>query len=251
MRVAAVLRLLADAASSHICQPTHIPHRGSTVADLLDTIDHLDPRRARYVRGVLLSIDPAKQDEYGKKRATVACKDVYDSVSFMLNDRKAFGRALLEWFDKVCRIWRSFQQLEVRYRAIFEPKNEDLIPEEWEPLPEPQVLSAQAQGLAANGAVSERTSAKTSPNTKLGLADIAAQIWPAFLVTTTAGKLEPLKTGYVLLKAQAAAADRELSSHASPETNLDVHRTGRGQRWGIIPTNGANNTRERLDTFLS
>lgn len=251
MRVAAVLRLLADAASSHICQPTHIPHRGSTVADLLDTIDQVDPRRARYVRGVLLSIDPAKQDEYGKKRATVACKDVYDSVSFMLDDRKAFGRALLEWFDKVCHTWRSFQQLEVRYRALFEPKNEDLVPEEWEPLPEPPELPAQTKGQAANGTAPQGASTKPNPHMKIKLVHIAAQIWPAFLLTTTAGKLEPLKTGYVLLKAQAAAADREVNSHASPEANLSVHRMGRGQRWEIIPTNGANNTRERLDTFLS
>lgn len=248
--MAAVLRLLAEAAYSHICQPTHIPHSGTAVADLLDTIDQLDPRRASYVRSVLLGIDPGKQEDFGKKRATAASKDVYDYVSFMMDDRKAFGRALLEWFDKVCNTWRSFQQLEVRFQALFEFKNEDLVPEEWGPLPEPLVLAAQTQGHAVNGAAPDGTSTRPSPNVKLELDNIAAQIWPAFLVVTTAGKLEPLKVGYVLLKAQTAAADLELSSHASPETNLDIRRMGRGQRWEIVPTNGANNTRERLDTFL-
>ncbi|KAG6362821.1 hypothetical protein INS49_007915 [Diaporthe citri] len=159
-------------------------------------------------------------DEYGKKRATAASKDVYDSVSFMLDDRKAFGRALLAWFDKVCNTWRSLQQFENQGQA------------------------------AVNGAAPDGTDMKPNPNAKLELANIAAQVWPAFLVMTTAGKLEPLKAGYVLLKAQTAAADHELSSHAIPEMNLDIRRMGRGQRLGIIPTNGANNTRERLDTFL-
>lgn len=250
MRVAAVLRLLAKAASFHICQPIHLPHRGTTVADLLDTIDQLDPQRARHVRGILLNIEPGKQEDFGKKRATTSCQDVYNSVSFMLDDRKAFGRALLEWFDKVCNTWRSLQQFEVRYQALFEAKNEDLVPEEWEPLPAPILLPAQTQGQAVNGAAPDGTSVKPSPNIKLELADIAAQIWPVFLVTTTAGTLEPFKTGYVLLKAQAAAADKELSLYASPEPNLDTRRAGRGQRLEIISTNGANNTRERLDTFL-
>lgn len=250
MRVAAVLRLLAEAASSHICQPVHIPHRGTAVADLLDTIDRLDPRRARYVRSVLLGIDPGKQEEFGKKRATAASKDVYDSVSFILGDRKAFGRAMLEWFDKFCNTWRSFQQLEVRFQALFESKNEDLVPEEWGPLPESLVLPAQTHGHAVNGAAPDGASIKPTPIIKLELDNIAAQIWPAFLVVTTAGKLEPLKAGYVLLKTQTAAADKELSSHASPVADTDIRRMGRGQRWEIIPTNGANNTRERLDTFL-
>ncbi|KAI7788993.1 hypothetical protein LA080_005096 [Diaporthe eres] len=231
MRVAGVLRLLAEAASSHICQPIHIPHKGTAVADLLGTIDQLDPRRARYVRSVLLGIDPGQQEEFGKKRATTACKDVYDSVSFMLDDRKTFGRALLEWFDKVCNTWRSFQQLEVRYQALFESKNEDLVPEEWEPLPEPFVLPTQTQGQAVNGATPDGIYMKPNPKVKLELANIAAQIWPAFLVITTAGKLEPLKAGYVLLKTQTAAADQELSSHASPETNLDMHRADIAETW--------------------
>lgn len=250
MRVAAVLRLVAEAASSHICQPIHIPHRGNTVADLLDNIEQLDPERARHLRSVLLSIQPGKQDEYGKKLATTAFKSVYGAVNFMLDDSKAFGRALLEWFDKVSHAWRSFQQFEVRYQTLFEHENEDLIPEEWEPLPEPPVLPAQTQGQAANGAAPDGISVKPSSNVKLELAHIAAQIWPAFLLTNTDGKLEHFKAGYVLLKAQTAAADQELSSHVIPEANLDVHRLGRGQRRGIIPTNGANNTRERLDTFL-
>lgn len=250
MRVAAVLRLLAEAASSHICQPIHIPHRGTAVADLLDTIEQLDPQRARHIRGVLLNIEPGKHEEFGKKRATTACKDVYECVSFMLDDREAFGRALLEWFDKVRSIWRAFQQLDIRYQALFESKNEDLIPDEWEPLPEPLVLAVQAQDQAANGSAPDGTYVKPDPKVELQLADIAAQIWPAFLVTTTAGTLEPFKTGYVLLKAQAVAADKELSSLASSETNADVRRVGRGQRLEIISTNGANNTRERLDTFL-
>lgn len=250
MRVAAVLRLLAEAASSHICQPIHIPHRDTIVADLLDTIDHLDPQRAIHIRSVLLNIEPGKQEEFGKKRATTACKDVYDCVSFMLDDREAFGRALLEWFDKVRNTWRSFQQLDVRYQALFESKNEDLISDEWEPLPEPLVLVVQAQGQAVNGSAPDGTYVKPDPSIELQLADIAAQIWPAFLVTTASGTLEPFKTGYVLLKAQAAAADKELSLYASPEPNLDTRRVGRGQRLEIISTNGANNTRERLDTFL-
>lgn len=250
MRVAAVIRLLAEAASSHICQPIHIPHRGTAVADLLDTIDQIDPRRSRYVRSVLLSIDPAKQEVYGKKRATAASKDVYDSVSFMLEDRKAFGRALLEWFDKVCNTWRSLQHFEVRYQALFESKNEDLVPEEWEPFPKPPLLPAQNRGQAVNGTAPDGTYMKPNSIVKLELDNIAAQIWPAFLVMTTAGKLEPLKAGYVLLKAQTAAADLELSSRAIPEMDLDTRRMGRGQRLGIIPLNGVNNTRERLDTFL-
>lgn len=250
MRVAAILRLLAEAASSHICQPIHIPHRGTTVADLLDTTEQLDPQRARHIRGVLLNIESGKQEEFGKKRATTACKDVYDCVNFMLDDREAFGRALLEWFDKVRNTWRSFQLLDVRYQALFESKNEDLIPDEWAPLPEPLVLAVQAQGQAVNGPAPDGAHVKPYRNIELQLADIAAQIWPAFLVTTTAGTLEPFMTGYVLLKAQAAAADKELSSLAQLETSTDVRRAGRGQRLEIISTNGANNTRERLDTFL-
>lgn len=247
MRVVAVLKLLAEAASSHICQPIHIPPRGTTVADLLDTVEQLDPRRARYVRSVLLNIAPGEQTKYGKKLATTASQDVHDSVTFMLRDREAFGRALLEWFDKVCNTWRSFQQCEVRYQVLFESKNEDLVPEEWTPLPEPHVLPAQTRLQTANNAVPDGT---PNPNVDLELPDIAAQIWPAFLVMTTAGNLEPFKAGYVLLKAQAAAAGQELRSLANAETNLDSHRIGRGQRRGIIPTNGTNNTRERLDTFL-
>lgn len=250
MRVAAVLRLLAEAASSHICQPIHIPHRGTIVADLLDTIEQLDPHRARHIRSVLLKIAPGKQEEFGKQRATTACQDVYNSVSFMLDDRKAFGRALLEWFDRVCNTWRSFQQFEIRYQALFESKNEDLVPEEWESLPEPTALPAQTQGQVVNGAAPDGNYVKPIPNIKLELADIAAQIWPAILVTTTAGTLEPFKTGYVLLKAQAAPADKELSSLATPEVNTDVRRVGRGQRLEVISSNGANNTKERLDTFL-
>lgn len=250
MRVAAVLRLLAEAASSHICQPIHIPHKGTTVADLLDTIEQLDPQRARHIRSVLLNIAPGKQEEFGKARATTACQDVYNSVSFMLDDRKAFGRALLEWFDRVCNTWQSFQQFEIRYQDLFESKNEDLVPEEWEPLAEPTLLPAQTQGQVINGAAPDGKHVKPIPNIKLELADIAAQIWPAFLVTTTTGTLEPFKTGYVLLKAQAAAADKELSSLANPGTNIDVRRVGRGQRLEIISSNGANNTKERLDTFL-
>ena len=250
MRVAAVLRLLAEAASSHICQPIHIPRTGNSVADLLDTIELLDPERANHVRSVLLGIDSGRQEEYSKKRATAASKDVFDSVSFMVDDRKAFGRSLLAWFDRFCNTWRSFQQFDVRYQALFESQNEDLVPEEWEVLPETPVLPAQTPGQVVNGATPDGTYTKPNPNTKLELAHISAQIWPAFLFTTTAGKLEPLKAGYVLIKAQTAAADQELSSYANPETTLDVHRLSRGQRRGIIPPNGANNTRERLDTFL-
>ncbi|KAI3396309.1 hypothetical protein diail_12331 [Diaporthe ilicicola] len=246
MRVAAVLRLLAETACEYIYHPVYLTEDGIEVADI---IGQLGSPQAEWMRSLLLNTETKRQADNGAERATIAANELFELVGFLLIDSPTaaqdFKIAVYQWYQKACKIWMPLQQLELRIRAQFVAQGNGAGPLGWKLLPQPSQADRAPKDGAPNGV-------KPKPATKNQLVkeDIATEVWPEFLATTSDGRSFLLVSGYALDKAQTLAAKQELEA-ASLEPAGSSRRAAHGrQRLERTVMGGPNGSLEKL-SFLS
>lgn len=251
MRAAASLRLLAVAASTHIFQPAYLTEQGMEIAEILDGLYNRDKSQAQWLRSVLLGTDPQLQQANGEERAKIVTNDILRSVEFLVSpasETSRFRSALTEWCKKAVSMWMELQQLEIMICGECEAKEKGLEPGALRPLPE--LPLAQRPGNK-KGAPANPAKPNGPVQDALTFRDVVAQVWPVFFAHDLDGdKYLLLKRGYVLRKAQVAAAAREASAPTLPAGNS--RREGREiQRRGRMVLSGCNDSVEDLSSFLS
>lgn len=244
MRVAAVLRLLADTACEYLFQPVYLTEYGIEVGEI---VSHVVSSDAQWLRSVLLNIEARGQADNGVRRAENAANEVIDLLGFLLinspADTSDFKAAVKQLFQKACKLWMFLQQLEIRFEAELEVQIDDQGPLRWKPLPELLHKDSSSTEGAPNG------SKKKSDAQGLVMGDIAAEVWPEFLATKRE-RLIPVLPGYVLLEAQAAVARQELEA-ASLDRAGGSRRAAHGRQRAVQTViGGANGSTEDL-SFLS
>lgn len=244
MRVAAVLRVLAETACEYIYQPVYLTEDGTEMGEV---ISQASPSDAQWMRRVLLNIEAKRQGDHGKRRAENAANEVVEMLGFFLINSPAetsdFKAAVKEWYQKACKVWMSLQQLEIRFEAGLEVQIGDQSPLRWKPLPDLLHKDSSPTEGAPNGS-------KTRSDAKdLVMGDIAAEVWPEFLATKRE-RLIPVLPGYVLLEAQAAVARQELEAVTLNRAS-GIRRAAHGRQRPVQTVmGGANGSTEDL-SFLS
>ncbi|ROW07525.1 hypothetical protein VPNG_07068 [Cytospora leucostoma] len=214
MRRAAVIRLIALAAVRHLFQPVYLTEEGGELGEALDEVHVLDPRRAHWVRSILLKIDTNEQSKNGKRRAEAVVRDVLQSVGALLVSSDGsqakvheFRDVLYRWCEKTLNVWQELQLLEPKFTALFIDDAKSLRSEDWTRLPDSPTLLAQG-GAPTNGA-----GPRTEPKGGLISNEIVAKLWPAFLVSRAKdGVTRRFKSGYVLVEPQVSTARKEVAN---------------------------------------
>ncbi|KAK7747395.1 hypothetical protein SLS53_001649 [Cytospora paraplurivora] len=251
MRRAAVIRLIALAAVRHLFQPVYLTEEGGELGEVLDEIHVLDPRRAHWVRSILLKIDTNEQSKNGKRRAEAVVKEVLLYVGALLVSSDGsqakvheFRDVLYRWCERTLNVWMELQLLEPKFTALFIDDTKSLRSEDWTRLPDSPTL------LTQGGAPTHGAGPKTEPKGGLFSNEIVAKLWPAFLVSRAKdGVTRRFKSGYVLVEPQVATARKEVAnvrlSHNSGHCRL--RRTQ--QRLEAL-TDGSNDSTADMETFL-
>lgn len=245
MRVAAVLRLIAEMACDYIFQPVYLTNDGMEVAEIIDQLGSLE---AQWVRSVLLNIDTKEQVVNGMKRAKIAAGKVIEIVGFLITspaDKQDLKSAVSEWYHKASKLWMSVQQLETKIEAQLEVQVVGQGVLGWKAFQMPSLKDKQPAAGTQNGA-----RRKPDDKDQLVMEDIVAEIWPQFLATVDDEHSMLLVSGQVLLNSQIVTASQELKA-ASLDRGGGSHRTAHGRQRLVRPvTGGANGSTENL-SFLS
>lgn len=245
MRVAAILRLVAEMARNYIFQPVYLTEDGMEVAKI---IDELGSSEAQWVRSVLLNIGTKEQGVNGMKRAKIATRKIVESAGFMISspaNTQEFQTAVYQWYQKASKLWMSLQQLELRIECQLEVQIGEQGLLGWKPFPEPPLKDKQPAAGSQNG-----ITPKPEDKTRLVIEDIAVEVWPRFLATRDDEHSIILVSGSVLLNAHTVAASQELKA-ASLDRGGGSHRAIRGRQRPVLPVTGrANGSTEDL-SFLS
>ncbi|KAJ0120526.1 hypothetical protein J7T55_015255 [Diaporthe amygdali] len=245
MRVAAVLRLMAENAYQYIFQPVYLTENGMEVAEILSQVSS---SHAHWMRSVLLNMNLKGQRDNGLKRTKTAANQVSKILGFLITspvDGQAFNAAVLQWYEKACKIWMTIQQLEIRFEAQFEPLSNEQGMLDWEPLSDLFHEAKSSTGCTTNG-----TKSKSEPKDRLLMKDIAAEVWPEFLATYKEETSICVLPGYVLVRAQTAVAEQEVKEAASLERAHNSRRVAPGKPRAVAVMSGPNGSKEKF-SFLS
>lgn len=218
MRVAAVLRLLADVSRQELFQPFYTLEHGNELRDGLqkriDDDDHAD-----FVRRVLLRTEPASLDNASVvARARAVEKTLKKVVRGILSQeaQDVFLAAIYRWCIETAQMWRvNIQPQRDDVHAHIDLEDTELIADDWcvlsatpEWVPVNNAGAGNGTRSSPNGSASGSANARpTAPaNTPLAsIKDVAAYVWPLFWANG-----EIVQHGLVVTKAQVAQARREV-----------------------------------------
>ncbi|PHH58492.1 hypothetical protein CDD82_2949 [Ophiocordyceps australis] len=223
MRVAAALAIMADSLAQYILQPTYLLRDSNELSDLLAGLSIEDPAREAYVRAVLLSVSPDRQEQNRRTRCGHAVVDVLSYTASLLSSPERIDdlRAALEAMcEQVCAEWSHVQALAERVETSFDTYESH----EWRCLGLSEHDRRSSMGTMT-AAMSPRTRSSTVVSPKpatlngttdeaarseasLARDDVQAAVWPAFVVYRDSAT-ELLEKGFALTEAQTRLAQEE------------------------------------------
>ncbi|KAK1965502.1 hypothetical protein LY78DRAFT_610293 [Colletotrichum sublineola] len=242
MRVAASLAILASALMEHVFQPTYLLG-DNELARLLDEISTTDFERETHLRSVLLPLCPSKHKAHASERASKASNTLFTYVGPLLPEDKRDGFELA--LHKICqdasRCWTYVQRLADRVKPMMKLAHV-LETDSWKRVEFPGMdgQPSKAQGSPSPGGKKNGVQPKTteaSGSSSAVAEDIAAIVWPAFVLFVENEDQETLHEGLVLEESQVEEAEKEEESLRSKS---GARRTARQNSRRQSTQNGSN-----------
>lgn len=214
MRVVIGLLACAKAINKHLFRYTFLTE-DSGLEDVLSRLAEKHPLQEAYLRAILLKVLPGNQAGTRKRFLRLAVEDISTDVRHWASDKAEFDVGVQQLCDKASACWDLVQQVEERVVPNFTFK----YAEDWHQLHFEQASSKKQKGKG-----------KSDMPQVVSAADVAAVVWPAFMVAepddpATISAVEPLLVcpGRFVTNAQVQLAADEVfkaeSSHRMARRN--------------------------------
>lgn len=245
MRVAMLLRVLAESAMEHIFQPVYVTDLGTEVSGFIEDLYCSDPQNAQWIRSVLLKVSLDGLSDNAHHRADNVVDDVIEVVERFLvpgETIQAFRAALEQWCDESIQAWRYLQTYTCLFQCVLDSDLREVVPQSWSVLPDVSASplptgtrttddgpsSSNGSGLAASTANANTNGSHSSTE-----ASIVAKVWPIVTGTNPDGAHGVVGRGYGLDARQVKAAEDEKAQVVPLDRNLSRQRR-KGRRSSLV-----------------
>ncbi|KAJ5591490.1 uncharacterized protein N7459_001859 [Penicillium hispanicum] len=152
MRLAITLAILSREINKHIFQPNYILPDDSDIRETLIDLAGEDPEKERFLRSMLLSIDPKAQDETVESKANSVVHNVSGQLSKLISQTQhgAVHASISKIVGEAKGFWRLVQRAQHKYEIDFEDSYSDER-HEWKPFAFPSDGDFRGTAIAPVG----------------------------------------------------------------------------------------------------